>query len=583
MIYRGWKGMSHLERSLGIAGVAPSSARRIFQFPFFESFRFPVVTRAVSICLMLFFERTAFSQVSTLDVLFPAGGQAGQWVDVSVSGSHPKGLRTLFCNAPGIRCEAIEPGRFRLAIPPGTPPGQYDVWAVSEHGVSAPRTFSISHRTETIEAEPNDETSTATLVPLDVVINGRLDKAGDADLFRFVARRGQRVILECSAERIDSRMRAVLELFDATGRRLAVNRGYFGIDPLIDFRVPQDGEYLVKVQDLLSGGSAEHYYRLEIDTGPRVALTVPNVVQRGKATKVTLFGWNLSPVSQADNQPAALDRIEVEIPESLAQSSFPLPVRLAPSQVVFEGFAYHLPGSHAVVAIGVTDQNVVLERLDNHSESTAQEIAAPCEVSGRLVAGDECDWYAFHAHRGEVFHLEAFGQRIQSPVDLQFEILHSTTDSLAADRRTAPRELARFGDEVRNIGGKFPTNHLDPAGRWVCPADGRYLIAIRNLIGGLHENPRRSYRLSLRREEPDVHLVAIPAHSESAGLNLPRGGREALEVLAFRQRGFEGMIRISAKDLPEGVECPDVWLGPGVERTNVVVSAAPMLKYVLVN
>ena len=38
-----------------------------------------------------------------------------------------------------------------------------------------------------------------------------------------------------------------------------------------DFRVPADGSYVVKVQDLISSGSAEHYYRLDVDTGPRVA------------------------------------------------------------------------------------------------------------------------------------------------------------------------------------------------------------------------------------------------------------------------------------------------------------------------
>ena len=107
---------------------------------------------------------------------------------------------------------------------------------------------------EQLEAEPNETVSAAMSVPLDVVINGRIDKAGDSDHFRFDAKRGQRVVIECWAERIDSRLRAVLEIFDASGRRLAVNRGYFGIDPLIDFRVPADGSYVVKIQDLIVVG-----------------------------------------------------------------------------------------------------------------------------------------------------------------------------------------------------------------------------------------------------------------------------------------------------------------------------------------
>jgi hypothetical protein len=32
-------------------------------------------------------------------------------------------------------------------------------------------------------------------------------------------------------------------------------------------------------------------------------------------------------------------------------------------------------------------------------------------------------------------------------------------------------------------------------------------------------------------------------------------------------------VRITARDLPAGIECPDVWFGPGVDRTVAVVSA----------
>ncbi len=554
---------------------------------------------SVGVYLVMLTSRAAVAQAPpVLNTVFPAGGQVGTSVEVTVTGSNLQGLQTLHCNVPGVRCERLEPSRFRLMIPASSPPGLCDLWAVGDNGVSAPRTIAIGNRADQSEAEPNDALSAATPVPLDVVINGQIDKAGDSDHFRFEAKQGQRVVFECWAERIDSRLRSVLELFDETGRRLAVNRGYFGIDPLIDFRVPADGSYVVKVQDLTSSGSAEHGYRLDIDTGPRVAFSVPSVIQRGKAARVALYGWNLGDQSRQPAQrlsenrggdpprrtaePRTLgkhgaagtspsrtldgfDRIEVAIPASLAEASWPLPVRLQPAQAVLEraSFPFLLPGSHAPVVIGLTDVPVVLDRTDNHSPTSAQEIAIPFEVSGQLVAGDERDWFALQTRHGEVLFIEAFGQRIQSPVDLQISVLDAS----------AQRELAQFGDEVRSIGGAFPTSHLDPAGRWVCPADGRYLIVVRNLIGGLQADPRRTYRLSVRREEPDFQLVAVPRRDDPAGLNVRRGGREVLELLAFRQRGCNGSIRVSAKGLPVGVECPDVWLGPGVDRASVVVSA----------
>ncbi|MBC8114303.1 MAG: hypothetical protein H7062_08000 [Candidatus Saccharimonas sp.] len=525
-------------------------------------------------CLAMLAGRTTVAQSPpVLNTVFPAGGQAGQSVEVTVSGSNLQSLQTLHCNVSGVRCERLESSRFRLTIPAGTPPGLCDFWAVGDNGVSAPRTFAIGNRAEQVETEPNETMSAAMSVPIDVVINGWIDKAGDSDHFRFEAKQGQRAVIECSAERIDSRLRAVLEIFDSTGRRLAVNRGYFGIDPLIDFRVPADGSYVVKIQDLTSSGSAEHCYRLDIDTGPRVAFSVPSVIQRGKASRVALYGWNLpgagdrvaTPMDRADFDSAVFDRVEVDIPDTLAHESWPLLVRLQPAQAVLDGasFPFHLPGSHAPVVIGITDVPVVLDGADNHSPASAREIVVPCEVSGQLVAGDERDWFAIPARRGEVLFIEALGQRIQSPVDLQISVL----DALGE------RELAQFGDEVQNIGGAFPTGHLDPAGRWVCPADGRYLFAVRNLMGGLQADPRRTYRLCVRREEPDFQLVAVPRRADPAGLNVQRGGREILDLLTFRRRGFDGPIRVSAQDLPAGVECPDVWLGPGVDRGTVVVSA----------
>ncbi|MBM4074393.1 MAG: hypothetical protein FJ267_01960 [Planctomycetes bacterium] len=169
--------------------------------------------------------------------------------------------------------------------------------------------------------------------------------------------------------------------------------------------------------------------------------------------------------------------------------------------------------------------------------------------------------------RGEVFYLEGYGQRIGSPVDLQISVYDST----------GTIELDRFQDEPKNNGNaSVSTAHLDPSGRWVAPSDGCYLIMVRSLIGGLTEDPRRIYRLSIRREEPDFHLVVVPRQSPVAALNPNRGGRLPLDVIAIRHQGMTGPIRIFAEQLPEGVECPDVVLGPGVNQTSIVVSVNHM-------
>lgn len=503
---------------------------------------------------------SVLAQPPSLDAIFPAGGQAGQVVNVTVHGARLEGLTELRCSVPGSRCETLKDGAARLSLPEATAPGLYDVWGIGPNGISESRSFMVGNQPEQHEIGPNQTPETAPRVTLSTVINGRID-GPEPDWFRFEARQGERVVIECWAERIDSTLRAILEVTDAAGRRLAINRGYFGIDPAIVLNVPADGEYLVRLQDLVGAGSPQHVYRLSIGTAPRVLFTMPNAVQRGTASRIALYGWNLPNGVPQDGKLAGLERLDVDIAGDAAVAG-PLPMLLHPSQAALAdaAMAYLLPGSATPVMFGVTDAPVTIENAGNGVEAP-QDIAIPTEVCGQLIAGDESDWYAIRAPRGEVLHLAAYGERLGSPVDLQLAVCDE-----------AGHELATFTDETSNLGGVFATSHLDPSGRWVVPADGRYLISVRNLTGGVSADPRRTYRLSVQRESPDFHVVVRPQGESPTGLNLQRGGRLALEALAIRERGMTGAIRITACDLPVGIECPDVWLGPGVSRGLLVVS-----------
>ncbi len=73
---------------------------------------------------------------------------------------------------------------------------------------------------QAVEAEPNDDPKTAT--PLDAPggASGRIDRAGDADLFTFHARKGQKRVIEVFGRRLGSPIDPALEVLDASGRRV---------------------------------------------------------------------------------------------------------------------------------------------------------------------------------------------------------------------------------------------------------------------------------------------------------------------------------------------------------------------------
>lgn len=550
------------------------------------------VVRCLAVVAVLGFGTSASAQGNlpnpTLNLVTPAGAQVGTSVEITVAGDSLDALTTLTCTQPRVVFKRVNEKQFLATIPADAEPGSYEIRAVGRHGISSSRSFLIGRYTEIRDASNNDSADKAQVLNSDVTVNGAIETGGDQDFYQFTASRDERVVIECWAERIDSPLRAVLEVYDESGKRLAVNRGFFGIDPLIAFSPPADGRYFVRLHDLVFAGSAEHVYRLDIGTGPRVVFSVPPVVQRGKTSRVTLFGWNLngprdtepvaavnasvvatetpkSETQTADKQRPPLeqfDRVEVDLDAPHNPSL--LSLRLRPAQATIDGFAYLHPGSQVPLLIGIAEAPVQIEEADNHTPTTAQPITVPTTIGGQLIAGNERDWFAVDVRRGEVLWIDAWGERLGSPVDLDVSLFDGT----------GTNELARFEDQVHNIDGKqFPTAHLDPAGRWVAPEDGRFLIVVRNLIGGLDEDPRRIYALNVRREVVDFDVVVVPRPESPSSLNVSRNGRVLADLLAFRRQGMTGAIRVFARNLPAGITCPDVWLGPGIDRAPLVLSA----------
>jgi hypothetical protein len=155
------------------------------------------------------------------------------------------------------------------STPPGIVPlamnsGLLDSWLVP---------FMLDTWPDTPEKEPNHSPANAQPVALSTIVNGRIDKPGDRDVFRFDAKAGSEFVAEVYARRLDSPLDSVLMLTDSSGRQLAFNDDHddkgaglttHQADSWLTAKLPADGTYYLHLTDAQDKGGPEYAYRLRV-------------------------------------------------------------------------------------------------------------------------------------------------------------------------------------------------------------------------------------------------------------------------------------------------------------------------------
>ncbi len=133
--------------------------------------------------------------------------------------------------------------------------------------------FAVDDLPECPEREPNDSIRAAQAVTLPVIINGRIGKPGEHDVFKFAGHAGQSVVAEVFARRLDSPLDSFLRLTDADGKQLAFNDDFedkgsglntHHADSYLTATLPADGTYYVHLTDTQGQGGPEFAYRLRL-------------------------------------------------------------------------------------------------------------------------------------------------------------------------------------------------------------------------------------------------------------------------------------------------------------------------------
>jgi hypothetical protein len=140
--------------------------------------------------------------------------------------------------------------------------------------------YAVDTLPECNETESNDTIGGAQRIDLPKIINGRIDKPGDVDVFQFNARTGDKVVAEVNGRRLNSPLDSLLRLTDASGNVLEWNDDHMikdshlhmnmmGLathhaDSYLLAELPKNGTYYVHLADSQRHGGQAYGYRLRV-------------------------------------------------------------------------------------------------------------------------------------------------------------------------------------------------------------------------------------------------------------------------------------------------------------------------------
>ena len=172
--------------------------------------------------------------------------------------------------------------------------------------VSDPVSYAVDALPDAAEKEPNDTRDTAQEVPWPCVVNGRINKPGDVDVFKLAAPPGATVMVDVTARRLGSPLDSVVRVTDAVGKVLAWNDdsmpkdGHLQLgdglethhaDSRVSLKLPEKGPFFVQIEDAQHQGGDAYGYRL------RISPPQPDFALRMTPSGINISAGQVAPVA----------------------------------------------------------------------------------------------------------------------------------------------------------------------------------------------------------------------------------------------------------------------------------------------
>ena len=471
--------------------------------------------RAVLSCALLLSAANVFAASPRLSLILPRGGQRGQEVEFTFSGSVLTDAEEVMFYSPGFQLKKIEPvngNAFKatIAIAADAQLGEHVCQVRTKSGVSDFRTFYVGYLPDAAEVEPNNEFEAPQAIPMNVTVSGIANNE-DVDYYVVEAKKGDRIAVEVEGMRLGTTQFdpyvAILdskrfELASADDSPLLIQ------DCLATAVAPEDGKYIIEVRESSYAGNGNCRYRMHVGNFPRPTAVYPAGGKLGDEIEVKFIGDAAGNFTQKYKLPA--EQIDEYGLVAGADAS------LSPS-----------PNTFRLSAVGNT-----LEVEPNNDLATATPSEFPTAFNGILQQAGDQDFFKFTATKGQQFDVECFGRRVRSPIDPVMYLYDASGRGIASN------------DDSRGPDSYF---------RFNVPADGEYTLMVRDHLqrGGADY----VYRVEFLPIQPSLTL-SIPRVERYGQYRqqvfVARGNRFATTINLARQN-FGGELVLAPPQLPEGV------------------------------
>lgn len=474
----------------------------------------------VTLCL---FPTLALAEAPKIDRVFPLGARRGETAELTLAGKSGGSLRAWSDNA-GLSFKFSEKSdKVAVTISGDALPGRCLLRFYNSDGASKLFPFLVGTLAEASEVEPNDVAAQPQKLAGNAVVNGVLAKAGDVDVYSVPLKKDETFIASMNAHRLGAPMDGVLQLLDSSGAVLVQNDEGNGFDPQIVFRIPRDGDYLVRTfafpstpnSSIRFSGAATYAYRLTLTCGAFVDHTMPLVVEAGKPQSVRAVGWNIA-------RDTVLQPVETAGPQVRA-----------------------IAGSFAnSVEVGTVRHQSLVETTKPPGEAFALRFT----MSGTIMTAGEVDTFPFNASKGSL------------EVSVAAQSVHSLLDPVVVVRSKDGKFVKEADDISRTDRDIRTTIKL--------PTDGQYEASVSDRFG--HGGLRYVYALSCSPVVPTFSAtVAADAFVLKKGIPLK------IPVSITRENGFDEAITVSMIGLPPGVTATpqqSAAKGPTAKKVEVIVT-----------